>query len=53
MNIANDDKINQLAAEAKRTLCHWEPSVLRDDMTIRSDVADEAEKMLGNMKGLI
>ena len=53
MNIANDDKINQLAADAKRTLCHWEPSVLRDDMTIRSDVADEAEKMLGNMKGLI
>lgn len=53
MNIAGDPAINQLAADAKRTLCHWEPSVLREDTTIRSDVADEAEKILDNMKGMI
>jgi hypothetical protein len=53
MNIAGDPKIDELAAEAKRTLCHWSPSEIREDTTIRSDVADEAEKLLGNMEGLI
>ena len=53
MNIAGDPKIDELAAEAKKTLCHWAPSDIRDDTTIRSDVADEAKKMLDNMEGLI
>ena len=53
MNIAGDPVLNQLAADAKKTLCHWDAQTLRDDNTIRTDVADEAEKILGNMKGLI
>ena len=53
MNIANDQAINALAAEAKAKLCSWAPATLRDDTKKRADVADEAGKILGNMKGLI
>lgn len=53
MNIAGDPDLNRLAEEAKRKLCHWEPSEIREDTTIRSDVAADAEKILNNMQGLI
>ena len=53
MNIANDQAINALAAEAKAKLCSWAPATLRDDTKKRADVADEADKILTGMKGLI
>ena len=53
MNIADDEDLNQMAAEAKRKLCHWKPSEIRDSTSIRSDVANEAETLLTNMKGLV
>jgi hypothetical protein len=53
MNIAGDPALNQLAAEAKKKLCHFDAATLREVPSIREDVADEAEKILDNMKGLI
>jgi hypothetical protein len=53
MNIAGDAKINELAARAGKALTKWDPSVLRDVPSIRKDVADEAGKILDDMKGLI
>lgn len=53
MNIANDPAIDQLAAEAKATLCKWDAATLREVPSIREDVADEADKMLKGMEGLI
>jgi len=53
MNIAGDPAINQLAIDAKATLCKWDAQTLRDDDTLRADVADEANKILDNMKGII
>jgi hypothetical protein len=53
MNISDDPTINQLAADAKAGLCSWDPQTLRDDPDKRQDVADEADKMLKGMEGLI
>jgi hypothetical protein len=53
MNIASDPKINALAELAKEKLTKWEPAVLREVETIRSDVSKEAKKILKGMEGLI
>lgn len=53
MNIAGDPALNQLAADAKAKLCQFDAATLREKDGIRETVADEAEKILDNMKGLI
>ena len=53
MNIAGDPAINQLAVDAKAALCKWDAQTLRDDPDVRAEVADKADKILDNMKGLI
>ena len=53
MNIAGDPVLNQLAVDAKKALCSWDAQTLRDDPELRADVADKADKILDNMKGLI
>ena len=53
MNIAGDPEINTLAERAAKTLTKWEPEVLREVPTIRKEVADEAGKILDDMRGLI
>jgi hypothetical protein len=53
MNIAGDPKINEIAAEAKLKLTGWDPQDLRDDDDLRKQVSKDAEKILGNMDGII
>jgi len=53
MNIAGDPAINQLALDAKATLCKWDAQTLRDNPAARDEVARDADKILDNMKGLI
>ena len=53
MNIANDPIIAQLAVDAAEKLTKWDAGTLRSVPSIREEVADEAGKILDDMKGLI
>jgi hypothetical protein len=53
MNIAGDPAINAMAAEAVKKLGKWDAQTLRDDPKKRKTVADDASKILDNMKGVI
>jgi hypothetical protein len=53
MNIGDDPEINDLAAQAKKDLCHWAPEDIRENSNIRKNVAEDAEKLLDKMDGLI
>ena len=53
MNIAGDPAINKMAADAVSKLGKWDAQTLREDPKARKEVADEAGKILDNMKGVI
>jgi hypothetical protein len=53
LNIADDPDINELAAEAKLKLTKWDADTLKAVPSLRQEVADEADKMLKGMEGLI
>lgn len=53
MNIAGDPDIDRLAAKAKLKLGKWDPQELRENPDARKAVADDAKKILDNMKGIL
>lgn len=53
MNIAGDPALNKLATDAKQVLCKWDAQTLRENPDTRKKVAEDADKILGNMKGMI
>ena len=53
LNVANDPKINELAAKAKAELTRWDAQEIRDDTKIREDVSKAADKLAKNMVGMV
>lgn len=53
LNIAGDQNLNDLAAEARNMLCTWAPQTLRDEPEKRKEVADKAAEIIGKMQGMI
>ena len=53
MNIAGDQKLNDIARQAREKLTVWDAKTLRDDPKIREQVSAEANDILKQAKGLL
>jgi hypothetical protein len=53
LNITDDARINQFAADIRANLVQYSPEQLRESETLRADVANRADEILAKMSGFL
>lgn len=53
LNLTDDDKLNDLIVEVRKSLCKFSPQSLRDDEEKRAVTAKRAAELAAKMKGMV